>query len=432
MTHVKISWKRNTVALASLALICSCIFVITMSNQDLPSTDLVHIQDIKFRIGGRDKQPVVQFKRYTAGVINGTMLVPWLGKNKRLKEKNLQLPKCPSGIRLNGDDAAVEKLTHCVEDKTGLMFPVTLESWRYTKKFLCGDRFVMFHKEAALLMGVTVDVAMVTGECNEDEMYTVEDERRPTRGFFKLESSKTCTKVSNPYFIGGNSHLAQWADTVMLTEPSLHVDSSSYLTIAIRRYEHHNIYHTMSDIYNAFLVARYLGISPSSVDILFLDGKSSMSSKMLPFWRKLFHGTHQLCHLDKPIYYPALFWNKRGIDSDLLDFTAPELPLSEDFANFVLTSFKIQLKQLDCLRPLTALLVSRGNYMSRNISRQITNEKEILYAINNEKSVGVSAQWVRLEHLDTAAQLRLAATADILVGMHGAGLTLALFLPPHA
>ena len=65
------------------------------------------------------------------------------------------------------------------------------------------------------------------------------------------------------------------------------------------------------------------------------------------------------------------------------------------------------------------------------IDRKIANEAELLKAVH-AKFPSAYVIMTRMESLGFRNQLELAANADILVGMHGAALTHALFLPPKS
>jgi len=89
--------------------------------------------------------------------------------------------------------------------------------------------------------------------------------------------------------------------------------------------------------------------------------------------------------------------------------------------------------RLDC-SSISLLLISRRDYVThpRNpravVRRKIANERQLEAALRT-RNPDFRVRSARLERLSVRQQLRLASSSDVLVAMHGAGLTHALFLP---
>lgn len=89
--------------------------------------------------------------------------------------------------------------------------------------------------------------------------------------------------------------------------------------------------------------------------------------------------------------------------------------------------------RLDC-SSISLLIVSRRNYVThaRNpaalVRRKIANEPQ-LEATLRARNPSFRVRSVQLERLSVQQQLELVASTDVMLGMHGAGLTHAIFLP---
>jgi len=105
---------------------------------------------------------------------------------------------------------------------------------------------------------------------------------------------------------------------------------------------------------------------------------------------------------------------------------------------FVLSSFGVDWSEhhLDC-SSLSLLLVSRRDYVShaRNpaavVRRKISNEPQLEAALRM-RNPHFRIRSVQLEELTIQQQLQLVASSDVVVAMHGAGLTHAVFLPDRS
>ena len=76
----------------------------------------------------------------------------------------------------------------------------------------------------------------------------------------------------------------------------------------------------------------------------------------------------------------------------------------------------------------TVTFVGRKHYNKRTISRVWTNEKDMVEAMGKARP-DLHVRLVYYEELDFEKQMHVDRTTDIMVGMHGAGLVHALFLP---
>ena len=117
------------------------------------------------------------------------------------------------------------------------------------------------------------------------------------------------------------------------------------------------------------------------------------------------------------------------------DFMDPELPLVEKFRDFVLTTYQIDPNShvLNC-KKISILVLWRHNYIAhaRNpsgvIKRKFSNETEIFKTIR-DNFPHATVKGVQIELYNMSNQLTLVSKTDILLGMLGAGLTHAMFLP---
>ena len=66
---------------------------------------------------------------------------------------------------------------------------------------------------------------------------------------------------------------------------------NNQFTIAITRYEYVNMYHTMTEIYNAFLIMEFFNQTQSSTNILIVDGHPS--GTLDDVWKTLFNSSEE-------------------------------------------------------------------------------------------------------------------------------------------
>ena len=201
-------------------------------------------------------------------------------------------------------------------------------------------------------------------------------------------------------------------------------------TIAVQRYEYVNLYHTMTDWYNAFLVMQFFGRSPQQTIILIFD--SHPYGSLDPVWPQLFNATFRLSELPPKTRFQRMVWNVVGYNSPMIT-ERQNPPLFEEFRSFFLSSFDIDSNRtVDCAN-LSALFIWRRDYVAhpRNpsgfVQRKIRNEVKLMQYVR-KKIPNISARGVQIDAMPMRDQLRLVINADILVGVLGAGLTHAVFL----
>ncbi|XP_052796003.1 uncharacterized protein LOC128228627 [Mya arenaria] len=209
-------------------------------------------------------------------------------------------------------------------------------------------------------------------------------------------------------------------------------------TFVFKRIEAHNLYHTMCEWMNVFYISKQLQLSPSNVDILFIDERPG--NMLDPVWNTLF-GTITKADSEQELpVFGTLIWSIIGYISPLNNHALNDVPYLQEFRDFFLASFRIKTKtKLNC-KQLTITVILRRDYMTHperqaifggRVHRKFENEGEIISALkNNFPEANITA--IRLEGLTMLEQLSLITNTDILVGMHGAGLSHVLFLPDHA
>ena len=211
-------------------------------------------------------------------------------------------------------------------------------------------------------------------------------------------------------------------------------------TIAVRRQDYVNIYHTITDLYTVYLLCRFFQYDPKSVRVLFLDAHPNGSLDLL--WTKMFHSYTRLGHLKNisSIEYRELIWSqpqpKSEIDIQQGRTEAPSFLF--DFREHILKQFPIDYQtnsKINC-QSLQIFFLVRHNYVAhpRNptgkVSRQLPNEQQILDELKKRFAQYPHINFTsnHFENLSFAEQLKIIINTDVFVGMHGAGLTHVLFL----
>ena len=238
------------------------------------------------------------------------------------------------------------------------------------------------------------------------------------------------------YYFNGNNHLSEWSYSIsMQRKSSMPIDIIKEFTIAVTRYEYANLYHTMTDWYNAFLLMQFFNHTAYTTNILIVDAHPFGALDHV--WTQLFNSTIRLSALPRRTLFKQLVWGIIGYNSLMTTYLSANPPLYEEFRSHFLTSFRIdESRQLNCKSP-SILFIWRRDYVahprnpSGTVSRKISNEEQLVsYVQRNNKNASVHG--IQFDQYNMTQQLQFIVKADVLVGMHGAGMTHVLFLPKWA
>lgn len=299
----------------------------------------------------------------------------------------------------------------------------------------CNGHFVGYKNLFAKFVNVLVDpkyargrhggenMSNVMNQAEEEEFYKLE------KGFFKLPCSQQIK-----YEFGFDSHLNNWIEMIEIGKnfPS-HYEIPKW-TIAVQRYEYVNMYHTMTDWYNTFLVTKVFKLDPKNVTILWIDGHPA--GGLDATWSTLFGEVRRIGEIRNPVLFPNMIWGIVGYDSPLDEHNLPEVPYLEEFRKFFLSKHQILPEDYPNCQQLNILIIWRRDYVahprnpSGSVVRKIKNEDELLNKIKTYFN-GHNVKGIQIDKLSMHEQLAVISKTDILIGMHGAGLSHTLFLPRH-
>lgn len=214
------------------------------------------------------------------------------------------------------------------------------------------------------------------------------------------------------------------------------VETWNGTTMFLTRYEYVNLYHTMTDFFNAFFSYPKKNSTEDSdepVNIVFLDAHAK--GKLDSVWRQVFGNFTFVKHLprggvcfQRATFVPPGYVSPLFPKSDRRD--CPNPVVMEDFSNHFLTSFGLEHVQMQRGK---IVIIDRVPYVSHPRSnpnraqRILSNMTRILthlQLLSNAQSVSL----VRFEELTFKEQMQAVREAHILIGNHGAGLTHMVFM----
>lgn len=184
----------------------------------------------------------------------------------------------------------------------------------------------------------------------------------------------------------------------------------SGLSVLIERTDWANPYFNLRDLYDAFLMARLTGYPPAQTSVYWLDDLPP--SPYVGLWLRYFRtvgpvGELSVCRCQELVVGPN---NEHSLLSNCL---GPRPPWMEEFVDLLAAPAE----------PEFITLVSREGAQERILA----NRAPLVEAL---RSAGHPTRSVRMEDLGLEEQLRVAASSKALLGMHGAGLSWTLWLPP--
>jgi len=318
----------------------------------------------------------------------------------------------------------------------------------------CSRRLISYGKEFARLRGVIIDykhfaskrrggetIKAVINQAESLEYYTVSsggfrlDDCTSNSGGNKLVSDSSIS-ITSFSFAGANNHLNNWKFGLLITEKGQtsvrqHKPASQQkeFTVAIQRYEYVNLYHTMTDWYNAFLVSRvYFNQADLARDVNILWIDSHPAGSLDSVWSVLFKSAYRLADLGPgETYFDDLVWGWQGYRSPLYvrdPISAPP-PLLSEFREYFLSAYNVQsrIRVSNCFgaNEPSVLFIWRHNYVAHprnptgNVMRKISNENELLGHIQ-KTFPSMHVRGVQIDNYTMAEQLQMIADTDILIG----------------
>ena len=309
-------------------------------------------------------------------------------------------------------------------------------SWFAAHQIFCHGCFVSHGKRVAHLKDVIIDPSFSENVRGGEPLETVGTQTTDleylvlTKGYFYLNTNNEI-----PHYNDKQTSRDFLVFLDALSVENMKFDADKVLhktTIVTIRHEYANLYHTMMDWYDIFLLMVLHHIDQFHIQILWLDGHPQ--SPLDDTWKTLFGEVQQARNIKEPTLCKHMIWNAIGATCPLNQHKSDILPFSEEFRHFFLSQHGIfDNHRINC-QSLQIRFIYRHPYSAhpRNpsgyMTRKIENENEVLIALRDALPQD-DVDGMLLETFSMKQQLEIISQTDILIGMHGAGLSHILFLP---
>ncbi|KAJ8304655.1 hypothetical protein KUTeg_018238 [Tegillarca granosa] len=259
-------------------------------------------------------------------------------------------------------------------------FREPLVTWEKRITKMCNGKFCGYNNLFCLLKDVQVDPTMIV-----DHKKSTGKENITDNGFLKFRNGLFRQNCENKpkYAFRPNDRLTDWLNALNTSNnyPIKTENHESNFAVAITRYEYANLYHTITDWFNIFLVTTFHKQNPRTCTIIFLDGHAK--TKMDVVWKTLFRKVIYIKEMKEAMLFDELIWGITGYLSPLNQHKLNHLYYLEEFRKFYLFSYNVKdIKILNC-KKLSVLLILRKDYVAHpnnptgHVSRKIYNEKEL-------------------------------------------------------
>jgi len=184
-------------------------------------------------------------------------------------------------------------------------------------------------------------------------------------------------------------------------------------------------------------------LNTKEYEIVFFDGHSwgildgTWDVVFAPTFKYVKELPQNQCYV-KAIFVPCGYAG--GVSLKSTKFSCPNHKNVVDFGRYFVEKYGSKWRVLGDGTVKLVTLILRKDYLAhprqlrgkslRKTGRKLSNSKELVDALNQLENVEVAA--IYLEDLTMKEQVELIAKTDVLIGVHGAGLTYAMLLPPRA
>ena len=176
-------------------------------------------------------------------------------------------------------------------------WPQQFVRWFQKSHAQCNGKFIGYANEVAIFHDVILDMSKCIG-CRGGENFTSLWNQREDDEYYKFTPGflqVNCIKLPQ-YRFTDNSHVNSWMKGLQAAQrKSQDVGVGRYeraAWIGVTRYEYVNMYHTMTDWYNAFFVMTFFNLTQQQTNILLIDGHPWGS--LDPVWATLFNSSVRL------------------------------------------------------------------------------------------------------------------------------------------
>lgn len=320
-------------------------------------------------------------------------------------------------------------LTTNVLGQTCLSTKIDVDAWIKAPYFACGINFIGYGQKFAVLRNAHIDI--------KTKHFLIPCDGVKPRYHFE-EDGIIGNIVTVRKLVKGNV-LNDWIQDLSIKNQSYvkryKMSTVRSTTFVVNRIEAHNLYHAMCEWYSVFLVSYLLNFEAKQVEILFMDDRPP--NLLDESWSMLFGKVLRYNTLPADNVFKTLVWNIFGYESLMNIPKVETLPYLTEFREFVLQSFGISSgKTLNCNK-LSVTVILRRDYRSHPelsdglVLRKFLNDSEVVRTVE-KLFIGHNIKGIYLENYTMKQQLEIITATDILVGMHGAGMSHILFLPKHA
>ena len=288
----------------------------------------------------------------------------------------------------------------------------------------------------------TNQTAIIMGQDEDNEYLTYQP------GAFQLYTERNTTfPTTKPTFAYVNDVLKSLQVVNLPATRSLDWNCTRYfpgVTLFLTRYEYVNLYHTVTDWWNTWTVYRYLsGTDHANLSMIFLDAHPQ--GNLDSVWETLFGNFAHLRRLGdekNPTGHNLCFERAMLVPPGSISHLWPQPPpmggrgdsqaleMMPNFVDFVLE--KLKLTHVHKI-PGHVVLIDRKPYLAHARSqpmddRSLSNLPEVAEALLQKITNVTSVRLLQLHNMSFREQVQAVREAEVLVGVHGAGLTHLVFM----